>query len=199
MRGIPHRCPREIPADSLWRISHKRWILLPHWLSRGREIYRLEQLVPLKFAHQEDEIGVQVKLEMNMKVLRREHKRHTACRVASARYAALSNGWGVSRPGWGVHQVPPTIQTWLGGTLGIPLSRPWMGYPLPTQTLDGIPPPRPGMGYPPHTHRPVMGYPLPASVKRVKILPSPILRMRTVKRMKRVQQMSSLISLQSIK
>ena len=79
----------------------------------------------------------------NKKVLPRERKRHTARRVASAHYAALSNVWwgGVpqvppppSKPGWGVPWVPPTIQTWDG----VP-PRPEMGYPLP----------RPEMGYPP--------------------------------------------------
>ena len=46
----------------------------------------------------------------NKKVLLRERKRHTARRVASAHYAALSNGWGgtPSRPGWGgVPWAPP--------------------------------------------------------------------------------------------
>ena len=34
----------------------------------------------------------------NKKVLLRERKRHTARHVASARYAAVSNGWGVPHP-----------------------------------------------------------------------------------------------------
>ena len=73
------------------------------------------------------------------------------------------------KPGWGVPQVPPTIQTWLGGYPGyLPPPRPGMGYPLPsrpgrdtpTQNWDGVLP-RPGMGYPPPTHRPGTGYPPP--------------------------------------
>ena len=94
----------------------------------------------------------------------RERKSHTVRRVASARYAALSNGGGVGgtppsrpdrgnprvpstpvRPGWG---APPTVQTWPGGYPGYPPhpdlgcgtpSRPAMGYP-PVPTLDGVPP-----------------------------------------------------------
>ena len=86
----------------------------------------------------------------NKKVLLCEHKRHTARRVASARYAALSHGWR------GVPLVPPTIQTWSGGYP--PPSRPGMGYP--TQTWDGVPPPsRPGVRYPPPPSRPRTGYP----------------------------------------
>ena len=74
---------------------------------------------------------------LNKKVLLRECKRHTACHIASALYAALSDG-GVphsvlvvggnpppSRPGWG---VPPTIQTWPGGY-------PW--YPPTIHTRPG--------------------------------------------------------------
>ena len=83
----------------------------------------------------------------NKKVLLRERKRHTARRVASTHYAALSNP-DLVRGGY-------PIQTELGwGTLP-----PEMGYPL---AWDGVPPPlemgnpRPGMGYPP---RPGMGYP----------------------------------------
>ena len=45
-------------------------------------------------------------LFVNKKVLLCERKRHTARRVASACYAALSHGWGGVVP-----QVPPTIQT----------------------------------------------------------------------------------------
>ena len=103
----------------------------------------------------------------NKKVLLRERKRFTACHVASARYAALSNGEGVPHPVLVVGGtlptttmqtwsggVPPTIQTWSWGSPGTPLppSRPGMGYP----------PPRPEMGNPlPPTHRPGMRYPPP--------------------------------------
>ena len=74
----------------------------------------------------------------NKKVLLRERKRHTACRVASARYAALCNGGGYMGypPG---DEVPP--QTW--GTLSemrSPLDLRW-----------STPTPRHGMGYPPPT------------------------------------------------
>ena len=123
----------------------------------------------------------------NKKVLLREHKRHTTHHIASARYAALSNGWGdtpsspggvgypgyppPSRPGQGVPLPHLTIQTWSGwGTLGTPTIQTWDGYP-PTQTWDGVPShldlgwgtplPRPEIGYPPP--RPGMGYPLPRS------------------------------------
>ena len=78
-----------------------------------------------------------LKYPEHKKVLLRERKRHTARRVASARYATLGGGgtpsshggWGVPHPvmvgggtisshGWGVvPRVPsPTIQTWPGGT-----------------------------------------------------------------------------------
>ena len=82
----------------------------------------------------------------NKKVLLRERKRHTARRVASTCYAALSNpdlvgGYPIQT--WlGVSWVPPTIQTWLGRG-GTP-SRPGWGYPRYPQ------PSRPGWagGYP---------------------------------------------------
>ena len=130
-----------------------------------------------------------MKVNVNKKVLLRERKRHTARRVASARYAALSNGWGCtpvlphhpdlagyppipgmgclppSRPGWGTH--PP--QGW--GTphhpdlAGVP---PHLrdGYPNTIKTWLGYSP-TPGMGYPHHPDlagvppTPGMGYPLP--------------------------------------
>ena len=104
------------------------------------------------------------------RVLLRERKRHTARRVAYARYAGGGGGdtpsshggggvphpvqhhtWdGVpppSRPSW----VPPTIQTWLGSPPPPP-SRPGWGTspPPPPQTLDGVPPSRPGWGTPHH-------------------------------------------------
>ena len=108
-----------------------------------------------------------------------------------------------SRPGWGVppHHpgYSPTIQTWLGYP---PPSRPVWGTP-PPQTWDGVPPHHPDLagvppppqtwdGIPPH-HQDLAGVPPPppsrpgsgtppppASVNRLKILPSPILRMRAV-------------------
>ena len=88
------------------------------------------------------------KIMIHKKVLLRERKRYTARRVASARYAALSNGGG------GGEGLPHPlldrgypIQSWLGGgeypiqswLEGVtPLSRPGMGYP-PIQTWDGVP------------------------------------------------------------
>ena len=82
------------------------------------------------------------------KVLLRERKRHTARRVASARYADLSRGGGG----------------------GLPHLRSG-------QTWDGVPPARPGMRYtPPPLGRPGMGYPPPPrNVNRqtpVKTVPS---------------------------
>ena len=78
-------------------------------------------------------------LIQNKKVLR-ECKRHTACHVASAHYAALSRGgtWDGVPPYPNLDGVPPP-------------PRPEMGYlPPPTQTWDGVTPlPRPEMGYPP--------------------------------------------------
>ena len=84
-------------------------------------------------------------LRSNKKVLLRERKRHTACRIASTRYAALSNPlsnlstrgmiqtWSggypsQTWPGWypGYH---PTIQTWWGVPGVPPPSRPGRGLP----------------------------------------------------------------------
>ena len=118
---------------------------------------------------------------MYKKVLLRERKKHPARRVASARYAALSNG-GVPYPIMG-GGVP--IQSWPGGypnpvlARGYPIQSWPGGYPIqswpggypsqslvgvpgvtPTiQTWDGVPPSTPGMRYPPY--RPGMGYPHP--------------------------------------
>ena len=115
----------------------------------------------------------------NKKVLLRERKRHTARRVASARYAGW--GGGLPRPGmvggypiqswWGVphlvmvergipHPVmvggyPPTILTWPGGEyMGVEApSRPGCG-----DTWGTPPPSRPGWGTPPPS-RPGQGTP----------------------------------------
>ena len=120
---------------------------------------------------------------VNKKVLLRERKRHTARRVASARYAALSSGWGgYPIPGWGVPQSgldggwyppphhpdqgTPPHHTNLAGGGDSPLpSRPGMGHP----PWLGYPPPpsRPGQGTPPRdgvsTHHPDLAgeHPLP--------------------------------------
>ena len=125
-------------------------------------------------------------LVVENKVLLRERKRHTARHVASARYAALSNGGegggAPSRPGWG------------GCTLGTPPSRPGMGVPPCPDLGWGTPPPsRPGMGYPPPLSRPGMGYPpypdlgrgtrpgVKPTKQNWKTVPSLILGMRAVK------------------
>ena len=80
--------------------------------------------------------------KQNKKVLLRERKRHTARCVASARYAALSNGGGGGTPfspgGGGYPRYPWPGLDGGGGTLDTP-------YHL---DLVGVPP-RPGMGYPP--------------------------------------------------
>ena len=106
-----------------------------------------------------------------------ECKRHTARHIASACYAALWVGSASSIPGWGGttgtphyptiqtwlgdtlgtpptiqtwDKVPPTIQTWSGGTLGTS-NHPDLGWGTPSHPdlRWGTPQPRPGMGYPP--------------------------------------------------
>ena len=129
-----------------------------------------------------------IKIILNKKILLRERKRHTARRVASARYAALFNGGGglphpvldgwrgvpypvldgggvtPSSPGWGEGGTPSRP----GQGVGVPhpvlvqggTPHPELEWGTPCQ-LDGIPPPqsRPGMEY--HPSRPGMGYPPP--------------------------------------
>ena len=74
---------------------------------------------------------------------------------------------GTSIPEWGVPLVP-SLQTWDG----VPSVQTW-GTPAPVQTCEWQ------MGYPPvQTWK--WGTPPPTSVDRLKILPSPILRMRAV-------------------
>ena len=147
------------------------------------------------------------KISYNKKVLLRERKTHTARRVVSARYAALSNVWvggDTPYPGY-----PPPSRPGLGSP---PHPRPGMGYPSPSrpgwgspnlqgtpnlgwgtpptiQTWPQYPHPTPDLGWgTPHlewgTPQPDLGWgtPLPASVNRLKILPSPILRMWAVTR-----------------
>ena len=111
--------------------------------------------------------------EYHKKVLLRERKRHTARRIASARYVGgvyLIQSW------WGYPRYPPTIQTWPGWIPLVP-SRPGMGYPPTIKTWDRVPSPpsRPGIGYPPQhpdlgwgtpNHRPGMGYSPPPKVEQ---------------------------------
>ena len=141
------------------------------------------------------------------KVLLCEQKRHIACHVASACYAALSNGCGVpgvpplpSRPGQGVPQVPPHPDL-ARGDPGYPhhqdLVGRYPGYPLTIQTWDGVHPPDlgwstppwPGTGYPPPP-RPGMGLRCELTNK-LKTVPSPILRMRVVTRRRLSRQRNS--------
>ena len=85
----------------------------------------------------------------NKKVLLREHKGHTARRVASARYwgggTPSSHGWGYPPNHPDLAGVPPptTIQTWSRGVPQVPPSpsRPGWSYPPPPiQTWLGYPP-----------------------------------------------------------
>ena len=115
------------------------------------------------------------------KVLLRERKRHTAHRVASP--------WleGVGTLGY---PLPPSWPGWGGRYLGIPLSPPHpdlargvgtLGTPSPILIWLGA-----GvryLGVPPHPDLARVGTPLPrcGQTNKVKLLPSPILRMRTVK------------------
>ena len=96
---------------------------------------------------------------LEKKVLLLERKRHTICRVASARYADLfpdGRGGGApscpgwergypSSPGWGYHPVydrgvPPVLI--LDGV------SPWQQDRLTPHQQNGVPPCRPIMGYP---------------------------------------------------
>ena len=97
-------------------------------------------------------VNLAVNQEVNKKVLLRERKRHTARRVASACYAALSNGWeGVPHPvlvvgGYTSH--PPPSRPGREGTSHHP-DLGW-GTPQPRHGIGYLPPTQPGMGYLPH-------------------------------------------------
>ena len=67
----------------------------------------------------------------NKKVLLCERQRHTARRVASTRYAALSPNGGVPHP---VLNGGVPIQSWMG------VPHPVLGGGGSTQTWDGVPP-----------------------------------------------------------
>ena len=90
---------------------------------------------------------VRLDFYVNKKVLLRERMRHTACGVASARFAD-GGGDTPSSPGRG-----DPIQSWTGGVpypdlgWGTPLSAGW-GTP-PIQTWDGVPPLQTWDGVPP--------------------------------------------------
>ena len=114
-----------------------------------------------------------VEINKNYKVLLRERKRHTARRVASTRYAALSNpdlvGGGVPHPdlvgGRGVTPPPPS-RPGLGGVPhpdlvrgGTP-SKPGQGGTATIQTWSGGYP-----GLPPTPSRPGWGVPHPDLVR----------------------------------
>ena len=91
---------------------------------------------------------------VNKKVLLCERKRHTACRVASARYADPSGG-GTPSQVWGgtLSQVQGGYP--IPGLGGLPHPRSW-GYPIPG--LGGYPIPDP-WGTPPPSSRPGWGNP----------------------------------------
>ena len=145
-----------------------------------KRVVHLLHLFPFEFTS-----SFGCKTPLNKKVLLHECKRHTARRVASAPYAALSNGAGVSIQSW-LGGTPSqiqvggrgySIQSWLGGThprfrWGYPIQS-WPveeyfiqsspgGYSLspcwgyPIQSLLGVP-----WGSSPV--RPGMGYPCPAN------------------------------------
>ena len=107
---------------------------------------------------------------VHKKVLLRERKRHTARRIASARYADLSPDGGGGYP----------IQTWDG----VPPPRLDLGWGTPLcKPGTGPPPPfRPGMRYPPLAGRGTNPPPPPRCglTHKVKLLASPILWMRPV-------------------
>ena len=100
----------------------------------------------------------------NKKVLLRERKRHTACHMAGAHYAALYNGGGVPHPvlAWG--GVTPSSPGWQGERVPHPVSWPegtpsspgqGGGYPIQSWLGGGTPsspgcstPSIPGQGVP---------------------------------------------------
>ena len=136
-----------------------------------------------------------LKINLNKKVLLRECKRHTACPVASARYAALCNG-GVPQVGGTPSQVgaypisalrgAPHLRSGWGtpSQVGVPNLRsgrvPHLrsgGTPSQVGVYPGYPLPIPEMGVPPY---PDLRWGTPASVNRLKILPFLILYMWAV-------------------
>ena len=134
--------------------------------------------------------GVLQKNFLHKKVLR-ERKRHTVCRIASARFANGGGGGTLSSLGLGgVPGVSPLSQVWWGGTPsslgqgGTPFC--WLGGGIPSSLGTGSypkVPPIPGLDLgwdtPPH---PDLGWGTPpsTSVDRLKLLPSLIIRMRAV-------------------
>ena len=115
-------------------------------------------------------VDPQLNICFNKTVLLRERKRHTARRVASARYTALSpdrgggypfpgpgRGWGGGYPfpgpgrgGARGYPLPRSRWGWVGGT---PFPDPGGGYSLPRSRWKGggrgYTPPRSGKGVPP--------------------------------------------------
>ena len=122
------------------------------------------------------------KLIYSKKVLLRKRKRHTARRVASARYAVRSNGGGVHRvlphhsdlgyphhpnPGYPAPskpRVPPHHPDLARGVPGVnPTIQTWGYHHTPSRPGQGVPrvsPNHPDLGYPPH--HPDPGLPSPS-------------------------------------
>ena len=68
-----------------------------------------------RYKYKSTSCGVRVKLLNNKKVLLCEHKRHTACHIASAHFADW--GWGRPHP---VLDRGYLIKSWMGGTPSSP-------------------------------------------------------------------------------
>ena len=144
-------------------------------------------LLQFGFPHFAGKFFIKPQYLNNKKVLLRERKRHTARRVASARYAALSHGgrgggypiqpwvWGYPIQSWlreGYPDVTPPHPDMGWGTphpdLGWGTKPPiqtwdWVppsaGWGTPAWTWDGEPPhPDLGWGTPPSPHNPDLGF-----------------------------------------
>ena len=115
-------------------------------------------------------MGKYLNAQINKKVLLRERKRHTACRVASTPYVVLT---GYPPPGYPPSRVPPWLGTPQQGT-------PWLGTPPAGYPPGRVPPlgkvspwqSTPQAGYPPAGYPPHQGTP-PAGPGRVFPLAAP--------------------------
>ena len=179
--------------------ENRKKIICPNWTAEiASKLLNVKGLAWLKSTEHGQQICWIYSLDhfrliasFNKKVLLRERKRHTAHRVASARYAALSNGGGggtPSNPGWG---VPHPVLYW-----GVPHPVLAGGYPVlaggyPIQSWPGGYTIQSWLGDTPHrpdlrwdTPCPDLGWGNPLSrcglTHKVKILPSPILRLKSV-------------------